>query len=378
MAPEFAKLAVSVKGQVNAIAVDCEKYSDVCMKYEVRGYPTLRVYNNGNVSHYQSVRTKQAMLSFLQEQGVYTSLHPIRAQELDSELSHARVSFLYLSAPAAQADERNMVDLAGIEYDHGKLLYSTDPELLRRFPAASQKTGYSSIGSRLLVFKEYQSQPSAALELQTLSTNMQDARDQVLQWFERHGHERLAQVDGDSLQKTLENNLGQSVVLAVLGADTNDATALSAQVDSVRQLANSWSKKEALNADAALRFVWLDAERHQDLLERYHVDIAQVPKLLYFRPTDHTVVPYDGSTWLEQSAVLAWLNRVQSGDVVGGRYGSMLDRTISSVRSTGSEAGSLVQRHPLLVLLLVVVGLLMIPRVRRAIRPVAQGYRKLV
>ena len=379
MAPEYAKVAVSVKGQVNAIAVNCEKYSDLCLKYNIKGFPTLRVYANGNSTAFQGERTKQTMLSFLQEQGAYTSLHGIRAQELDAELSRARVSLLYLVSPTAPATEKDAVDLAAIAYDHGSVLHATDPELLRRFPAAS-RAGASdgSSGSRLLVFKEYQSQPSAALELQTLPTNAADASAQIEQWFERHGHERLAQVDGDSLQHTLENAQGQPVVLAVLGADTNDATALNAQVDSVRQLANAWAQKEALDQDTTLRFVWLDAERHRDLLDEYSVNVAKVPQLLYFRPTDHMVVAYDGDTWLEQNAALAWLTRAQTGGVSGGRYGSMLGRTMSTVRHSGRKAGSVVQEHPLFVVLLVVLGLLLNPKTRRMLRPVTRGYRKLV
>ncbi|WFC93528.1 protein disulfide-isomerase [Malassezia brasiliensis] len=375
----YAKVAVSVKGQVNAIAVNCEKYSDLCLKYSIRGFPTLRVYANGNSTAFQGERTKQTMLSFLQEQGAYTSLHGIRAQELDVELRRSPVSFLYLASPTAPATEKDAVDLAAIAYDHGSVLHTTDPELLRRFPAVS-RAGASGAGSgsRLLVFKEYQSQPSAALELRTLPTNRADASAQVEQWFERHGHERLAQVDGDSLQRTLENAQGQPVVLAVLGADTNDATALNAQVDSVRQLANAWGQKEALDQDMTLRFVWLDAERHRDLLSEYSVDVAKVPQLLYFRPTDHMVVAYDSDMWLEQNAALAWLMRVQTGNVSGGRYGSMLGRTMSTVRHSGRKAGSVVQEHPLFVILLVVLGLLLNPKTRRMLRPVTRGYRKLV
>ncbi|WFC98669.1 protein disulfide-isomerase [Malassezia yamatoensis] len=379
MAPEYAKLAVSVKGHVNAIAVDCEKYSDLCTKYKVPFYPTLRLYNDGNMTVQQGERTKSAMLAFLQEKGVYTSLSGVRAQELDSELRRSHVNFLYLAAPSVSNEEKQIVDSAGIEYDHGKLLYATDPELLRRFPSSVRdNAGYSSVGSRLLVFKESQSQPSGVLELASLPSNSKEAQAQILQWLERNGHERLAQIENESLEDILEDTQGLSVVLAVLGADTNDASALSAQLDSVRQLANSWAKKEAIQNEAILRFAWLNVEQYRTELEQYNVDLAHVPQLLYFRPLDHTVVSYQGKTWLEQSAALDWLTRVQTGAVTGGRYGSMLGRTYSSVRRTGGKAGSVVQEHPLFVLTLVIVGLLLNPRIRRMIRPVARGYRKLV
>lgn len=378
MAGEFTKLSVSVKGQVNAIAVDCPKYSDLCQKQHIKAYPTLRLYRGGNMTAHQGERSKQAMLAFLQKQGAYSSLHSIRTQDLDSELRQTRVKFLYIAAPSATESEKNAVDLAGIDYDHGKILYATDLELLRRFPHTSHDTGYASVGSRLLVFKEYQTQPSAALELPTLSSKESNIRKEAFEWFQRHGYERLAQVDSDTLHDTLENMHGQSVVLAVLGADTNDASALSAQVDSVHQLANAWSQREASSANAAVRFVWLDGERYPHLLKRFNVHVAQVPKLLYFRPTDHTVVAYDGSTWLDQNAAFSWLENAHAGGLPGSRYGSMLDRTMTSMRHSGSEAQSLVQTHPLLTILLVVGLLFVIPRVRSAIRPMTHGYRKLV
>lgn len=380
MAESYAALAMSAKGQLNAIAVDCDKYSDVCGNYGITGFPTLRLYNNSEMIPFSGLRTKAGMLRWLQEKGAYTALRSIRVQELDTELHRSRAGFLYLGSPTAPAEEKHWVDLAAIEYDHGALLYSTDPELLRRFPAPSRTTGYNSVGSRILAFKEYQTQPSSALELNTLPADDGDAaRDKIVHWLQLHGHELLSEVDSKKLKATLDNDERQPIVLAVLGADTNDASVLSAQIDSVRKLAAAWAKQASSHVEDTPRFVWLDHERYPTLLqEKFRVDVQQVPQLFYFRPADHTMMPYSGATLPEESTALAWLSAIQAGSVSGVSYGSVFDRTFASMRTSGTTAQSFLSAHPLLSLIIVVGVLLLIPRVRQAIRPVAQGYRKLV
>ena len=74
---------------------------------------------------------------------------------------------------------------------------------------------------------------------------------------------------------------------------------------------------------------------------------------------------------------MPWLRDVTSGRVEGVPFGTMLDRTLSTV---STQAPAPVASHPLIALVVfAAVLLLLIPRVRRAIfRLPSREYRKIV
>lgn len=376
MAKDYAALADAVKGQVNTIAVNCDKYSDLCQAHNVTGYPTLRSYVNGTVSSFPSgPRTKQAMLSWLQTLGIYAPLPRLQASELAQELAKNRVLFLYLGAPSASEQEKEVVGAAAIAYGQAPVFYATGPELLQRFPALATAAGYASIGSRLLVFKESASEPAAALELSSVTEQGVDAgRDHVLHWLQTEGHERVTEMDASNVQELLYTQK-HPLVLAVLGSTAAQPAPVSAQLDQARQLASAWAKDDP---QGTVRFAWVDGERSAALVER-HLHTGSRPLLVYLRPIDHTMANYTAPDALvNQKATLAWIRTAHAGSIARVSYGSTLDRALGSIRTSGATAQTVVVRHPWWILFVGVLLLLLSPPVRRRLFPATQGYRKLV
>eukprot|EP00388_Colpodella_angusta_P039015 GDKK01046177.1.p1 GENE.GDKK01046177.1~~GDKK01046177.1.p1 ORF type:complete len:185 (+),score=38.84 GDKK01046177.1:24-578(+) len=68
LAPTWDTLSEKVESEdvpINIVSVDCTKHRDVCLKFEVKGYPTLIAFENGAIKEkYNKARTLDALLSF--------------------------------------------------------------------------------------------------------------------------------------------------------------------------------------------------------------------------------------------------------------------------------------------------------------------------
>uniref|UniRef100_A0A8C7XAL3 Protein disulfide-isomerase n=1 Tax=Oryzias sinensis TaxID=183150 RepID=A0A8C7XAL3_9TELE len=69
LAPEYEAAATRLKGIVPLIKVDCTANSNICSKYGVSGYPTLKIFRDGEESGpYDGARTADGIVSFLKKQ----------------------------------------------------------------------------------------------------------------------------------------------------------------------------------------------------------------------------------------------------------------------------------------------------------------------
>merc|ERR1711974_503453 len=67
LAPTWEEFATKSKGTYNVGKVDCTQHGDLCTSFGVRGYPTLKVIENGKYYDYQSARTIDAFEKFIKE-----------------------------------------------------------------------------------------------------------------------------------------------------------------------------------------------------------------------------------------------------------------------------------------------------------------------
>lgn len=70
MAPDYQELGAkfNVDGQKVKIAkIDCTVHKTFSEKYKIEGFPTLKLFVNGEPVDYQGERTKAAMLDFIQK-----------------------------------------------------------------------------------------------------------------------------------------------------------------------------------------------------------------------------------------------------------------------------------------------------------------------
>ncbi|XP_056137435.1 protein disulfide-isomerase A3 [Lampris incognitus] len=108
LAPEYEAAATRLKGIVSLAKVDCTANSNVCSKYGVSGYPTLKIFRDGEESGaYDGPRTADGIVSHLKKQAGPASV------ELKAEAEFAKfisdkdpsvVGFFSDSASTAQGE----------------------------------------------------------------------------------------------------------------------------------------------------------------------------------------------------------------------------------------------------------------------------------
>lgn len=83
LAPEYVKAAESLKAQNIPLAqIDCDDNRDLCMQFQVPGFPTIKLIKNGDVESakdYQGARSADAIVNFMIKQ-TQPSVHAIDSQ----------------------------------------------------------------------------------------------------------------------------------------------------------------------------------------------------------------------------------------------------------------------------------------------------------
>ncbi len=83
LAPQYDKAAAEIGTQGVLAKVDCTVEKDLCSKYGVRGYPTLKFFTNGNPIEYQKGRTAKDIVNFILEQNkdAVTNINSVQEAE---------------------------------------------------------------------------------------------------------------------------------------------------------------------------------------------------------------------------------------------------------------------------------------------------------
>ena len=67
MKPDWDKLAETADSSVFIADVNCSDEADLCEQIGVQGYPTIKVYQDGQVSDYQGARSLDALVTYVDE-----------------------------------------------------------------------------------------------------------------------------------------------------------------------------------------------------------------------------------------------------------------------------------------------------------------------
>uniref|UniRef100_A0A8C6YDJ1 Protein disulfide-isomerase A3 n=1 Tax=Naja naja TaxID=35670 RepID=A0A8C6YDJ1_NAJNA len=133
LAPEYEAAATRLKGIVPLVKVDCTANSETCNKYGVSGYPTLKIFRNGEESGaYDGPRTADGIVSHLKKQAGPASvpLSPEGFEKFINEKDAAVVGFF-----------REMFGDAHSEYmkaasnlrDHYRFGHVSDEDLIKKY-----------------------------------------------------------------------------------------------------------------------------------------------------------------------------------------------------------------------------------------------------
>ncbi|TPX66860.1 hypothetical protein SpCBS45565_g04242 [Spizellomyces sp. 'palustris'] len=67
LAPEYEKAATELKSSVPLAKVDCTEQTELCQEHDVRGYPTIKVFREGEPSEYKGQRTADSIIGYMKK-----------------------------------------------------------------------------------------------------------------------------------------------------------------------------------------------------------------------------------------------------------------------------------------------------------------------
>lgn len=67
LAPEYANAATVLKGEVPLAKVDCTQHKELCNANGVKGFPTLKLFQDGKALEYQGQRNSDLIVSFIRK-----------------------------------------------------------------------------------------------------------------------------------------------------------------------------------------------------------------------------------------------------------------------------------------------------------------------
>uniref|UniRef100_A0AAZ3NXH3 protein disulfide-isomerase n=1 Tax=Oncorhynchus tshawytscha TaxID=74940 RepID=A0AAZ3NXH3_ONCTS len=89
LAPDFETAATRLKGTVPLAKVDCTASPDTCGRFGVTGYPTLKIFRNGeDASSYDGPRSADGIVHFMKKQAGPNSVTLRREADLEAFVNH--------------------------------------------------------------------------------------------------------------------------------------------------------------------------------------------------------------------------------------------------------------------------------------------------
>ena len=66
LAPEYEKAATTLKEEnIKLAKVDCTAETELCAENDIKGYPTLKLFKDGNVSEYNGGRKADLIVNYM-------------------------------------------------------------------------------------------------------------------------------------------------------------------------------------------------------------------------------------------------------------------------------------------------------------------------
>ncbi|GAA6065494.1 protein disulfide isomerase family A, member 8, partial [Tachysurus ichikawai] len=139
LAPEFEAAAKRLKGIVTLAKVDCTTNTEVCGRFGISGYPTLKIFRNGaETSTYDGPRSSDGIVDHMKKQAGPDSVLLHNEKDLEAFIDHfdASVIGVFESSDSPQLVE--FLKGASLMRDSFRFAHTTDMQLGLKYDLASE------------------------------------------------------------------------------------------------------------------------------------------------------------------------------------------------------------------------------------------------
>ncbi|XP_029282012.1 protein disulfide-isomerase A3-like [Cottoperca gobio] len=163
LAPDFEKAATRLKGSVQLAKVDCTAHSEVCSRFGVSGYPTLKIFRNGRDSApYDGPRSADGIYHYMKKQTGPDSVHLQTEEDLQTFVSHYDASVVGVFSGADSSHLAEFLRGAGLLREQFRFAHTDDLKLGEKHGVTSESVLLfrpprlaNKFEDSVLVFKDY-------------------------------------------------------------------------------------------------------------------------------------------------------------------------------------------------------------------------------
>ncbi|XP_048886624.1 protein disulfide-isomerase A3-like [Brienomyrus brachyistius] len=139
LAPEYEAAATRLKSIVALAKVDCTANSNVCKKYDVSGYPTLKIFKGGEDSgSYDGPRTADGIVSHMKKLAGPASSAIKTAVEFEKYIGDRDASVIGFFADSGSSAQAEFQKSAGSLRDFYRFAHTNSEELLKKYDIESE------------------------------------------------------------------------------------------------------------------------------------------------------------------------------------------------------------------------------------------------
>ncbi|KAJ2601350.1 hypothetical protein H4R99_003044 [Coemansia sp. RSA 1722] len=278
LAPTWIKLAEAAKGKVNVGEVNCDEDNTLCTKYNVQGYPSLKLLWEGEAVEFKSSRDLDTMVGFIDNiLAQPNTAHSISDLRLEQSKNDVVYVFTY---NATDKSAKTKAALSHVKLNAQKLFQSKKLNLVTDLEVAREISG-SAVADlttpKLVVLKDGKVIAYEGL----LSSD-----DQLHEWFYAERFPLLPELDRENSDDLFYDS--DYLVLAVLDTTRGDGH-VSNYREVAREAAIEYTRTYGGSAGrqlkSSVRFAWVDGTKWEAYVDRvFRLKRSDWPAIVIAQP----------------------------------------------------------------------------------------------
>ncbi|KAG5462388.1 MAG: thioredoxin-like protein, partial [Olpidium bornovanus] len=133
LAPKYEVAATALKSQnVTLAKVDCIAEDELCKVYDIRGFPTLKVFRDGTPSEYKGTREADGIIAYMKRQSLPT-VTDLTSETADEFVESERVVVVGFFDKSDSNEQKSLLSVANQLRDNMAFGKIVDVDLAKKF-----------------------------------------------------------------------------------------------------------------------------------------------------------------------------------------------------------------------------------------------------
>ncbi|EMD40736.1 hypothetical protein CERSUDRAFT_111314 [Gelatoporia subvermispora B] len=276
LAPHYEEAATALKEKnIKLAKVNCVDEADFCQANGIQGYPTLRVYRNGEYTDYTGPRKTDGIISYMTKQSLPAVSEVTLANFDEFTKADKIVAVAFLSSPT---------DVPGPEFSATANKHRDD----YLFGSTTDKGAIDAAGvtpPAIVVYRSFD-EPTVEYPYPVVDAKVKD----IEEWIQELSIPVIDQVGTDNYQTYAQSGKP----LAYLFVDPTDAKS-EEYIAAIKPIAAKYKGK--------VNFVWIDAVKFSDHAKALNLNEAKWPGFVIQNLQKQLKFPYDQNKEVTPEAV---------------------------------------------------------------------------